>query len=624
MAFDLQDAVRRELESAPSGFRDAFGFMGRDWQSAERAFAGELWPGTWESASAACRAYCLRELNRHDEAIGLVRQIKSEGLAMPWLWYLHHTLAHSLNMVDDLPAAADATFNSLTYFRGLGAADEVAHFLSLRANILKQQAFHLSKDPSTYSAAQPLLAESVEALAESMMLLPPEGDELAAELDGLGRIAARIRFDGSLLKLDHLPRDVREMVQRRFGSEAMARSTALLRFNAGVDALRQKNHLSAADLFAEAFEIMPAEAANDRAFRALIAYQRGVALLRGAGLENLSLKSVPDEELPTVVKIREIWSTALGILPDLDKETFTRFNEDIAPGATAAMVNDPLMRGEIAQRRGIDLANGGQKAEAAKVLLGAVDLLDPRIQGHDRLIAETRTRLATLLSDLGDRRAAADHARWVLEHCPPESDFMKEAFFTIAGVDKDSWARNVAQACVRAPAATTVDAPDYLVEADQSLRSDAIATVAGLQMPAQSLQALAEQGRIAEVRDLLIVGLGVPSYAKKVSAFALGQLGDPAAIEALEQYRRSESARGQVEALSAAIVTIREMPRTSTATEAERRKAVENAYHDRPLRSQAESPTRHLREPRPQQPAVVKEQPAQQAKRGLWGRLFKS
>lgn len=622
MSFDLQDAVRRELDSAPSGFRDAFGFMGRDWQSAERAFAGALWPGMWDSASAACRAYCLSQLDRHDEAIALARQLESEGLPLPWLWYLHHTLAHSLNMVDDLSAAADATGHSLTYFRGLGAGDEVAHFLSLRANILKQQAFHLSKDPATYSAAQPLLVESVEALAESMMLLPPEGAELTEELDGLGRIAARIGFDGSLLKLDHIPRDVREVVQRRFGGEAMARSTALLRFNAGVDALRQKNHLSAADLFSEAFEMMPAEAANDRAFRALIAYQRGVAMLRGAALENLGLKSIPDDKLATVVKIRETWSTALEILPGLDKETFTRFNEALAPGATAAMVNDPLMRGEIAQRRGIDLANGGQKAEAAKLLLSVLDLLDPRIAGHDALIAEARTRLATLLSDLGDRPRAADHARWVLEHCPPDSDFMKEAFFMIAGVDKGTWAKNVAEAV--APAmANTVDAPDYLAEADRHLRDDAIAEAAGLEMPTQALSSLVEEGRVAEVCDLLISALGVPSYAKKVSAFALGQLGDPAAIEALEHYRRSESARGQVEALSAAIVTIREMPRTSSATDAERRKAVENAYHDRPLRSQAESPTRHLREPR-QQPAALKTEPAQRPKRGFWGSLFGS
>jgi len=170
-------------------------------------------------------------------------------------------------------------------------------------------------------------------------------------------------------------------------------------------------------------------------------------------------------------------------------------------------------------------------------------------------------------------------------------------------------------------ASETVDAPDYLADAERYFRSDPFVAASGIQMSEATFADLIERGELDHVRSILIAGLSVPSYAQKAAAFALGQLGDPRAMPALEESRAEGPPMGQLEALNAALLTLREMPRDAGSTDGERRKAVENAYHGRPLRSQAESPTSHLRQPRQTEDTEAAKIERREST-GFWRRLF--
>lgn len=623
-----KEMLKRELATAPETFRQAFAFMGHDWSGAERTMARVAGSPYWQQAALYCRAYCLRQLERYADALALIGDVEpTTELSLLWLWYRHHTIPHALNMVDDLPSALGACEQAIEYFRELGSKDDEASFLSEKANVLKQQAFPLSTDPSTFAAARPIIAAAVNSLARSIALLPPDGDEMKEELDGMARIAARVGIEETDLSLPQEPEPVRRLLEARFNDVALQRSRALQCFDRGADAFNQRKYEDAASLSAQAFDAMPASGPTDAAFRALIAYQRGLALLRAAGLEKVPSKKIPTNKLPKAAEIREVWKAALAILTSLPAEVVKHFNEDLAPGATSAMVNDPLMQGAIMHSRGIDLANEGKKAEASRCLREALDLLDPRVPEHESLIAEAHLRSATLLSDLGDRLNAADHARWVLEHHLPAKALTRETLAVIAGVRPGELHAAEPQRESVANEPASVDAPDYLADAERQLREDPFAAATGLKMPSESFATLRSTQRSGEVLNLLLSALGIPSYSRKVAAFALGQLGDPQAISALERHRASEPSRGDVEATTAALAVLREMPANAGSTEADRRKAVENAYHGRALRSRAESPTRHLRERPSAQPNRQPDRATSAPIRpqgGLWRRLFGS
>jgi tetratricopeptide (TPR) repeat protein len=387
-----KELYRRELARAPEAFRRGFSLMPQDREIAARLMAQVRDPAEWEQVARCCRAYCLRELDRHAEALAELNGVSPTQLGELWEWYFHHTAAHALNMIDDLPRALNACDIAIEYSKRLQSDVEVAHFLSLKANVLKQQAFRLSTDPSTFEQGRPIIIAALECLAQSFALLPAEGRELDDELDGMARIAARMRVDEA----------------------------------------------------------------------------------------KLAIPGVPE-------------------------------------------------------------------------------------------------RFMTMFRAHRERGSEPSH----------------------------------------------VDAPDYLDDAERQLRDDPFVGAVELSLRGESFATLRANQRMDEIRDLLIKALMVPSYTRKVAALALGQLGDPKAIAALEAHLATESARGQKEAAMAALLTLREMPIGSGATEAERRKAVENAYHDRPLRSAEPSPTRHLRERATAQQETGREIAVDEKPRGgFFQRLF--
>jgi len=306
-------------------------------------------------------------------------------------------------MVDNLPAALVACDDGIAHFRTNGTSEDVAGLLSLRANILKQHAFPLSQESSRYPEARPLILAAIDNLAESFALLPPEPGEFDREVEGIARVAARVGVTGAEFVLPAAPDAVRSLLHAHFSPIALQRSRAMQLSNAGAEAFNRRDYVAAAELGAQAFAAMPTETPQDTAFRAVIAYQWGLSILRASRLEDVSPKAIPDSKLAAANEMRRIWGTALQSLAELDEDTVREFNEDLAPGAKKAMVNDGLMRGEIVFHVGVALVNQGQTQEAARRLQEALDFLDPRVPAHRALIGRAQSTLAQLRGNAGHR-----------------------------------------------------------------------------------------------------------------------------------------------------------------------------------------------------------------------------
>jgi len=124
------------------------------------------------------------------------------------------------------------------------------------------------------------------------------------------------------------------------------------------------------------------------------------------------------------------------------------------------------------------------------------------------------------------------------------------------------------------------DLRDYVAEASSILRRGD--PMSGLAPQARPLQEIVEQDRkqaIELLRQLLQSGNGT---FRKNAAFALGQIGDPSAIDALVQRKGEEIARGNIDAIHAAIETLNTIPLSSGSSELDRRRMVDDVYKGRP------------------------------------------
>src|ERR1039458_4756607 len=120
---------------------------------------------------------------------------------------------------------------------------------------------------------------------------------------------------------------------------------------------------------------------------------------------------------------------------------------------------------------------------------------------------------------------------------------------------------------------------DFIAEAGAILRRGD--PMSGLSAQAAPLQELVAQNRSQAIGLLIqLLQSGNGTYRKN-AAFALGQIGDPVAIQPLIEQKGNESARGNIEAIDAALVTLRTIPLASTSSELERRRMVDDVYEGR-------------------------------------------
>jgi hypothetical protein len=124
------------------------------------------------------------------------------------------------------------------------------------------------------------------------------------------------------------------------------------------------------------------------------------------------------------------------------------------------------------------------------------------------------------------------------------------------------------------------DLRDYVAEASSILRRGD--PMSGLGPQGSSLESLVAQNRAQAIQLLLQLLQSGNGTFRKNAAFALGQIGDPVVVEALEQQKGRESARGNIEAIDAALVTLRTIPLSSGSSELDRRRMIDNVYEGRP------------------------------------------
>ncbi len=121
---------------------------------------------------------------------------------------------------------------------------------------------------------------------------------------------------------------------------------------------------------------------------------------------------------------------------------------------------------------------------------------------------------------------------------------------------------------------------DYVAEAAAILRRGD--PMSGLDARATPLQELIAQNRSKAIQLLIqLLQNGNGTYRKN-AAFALGQIGDPTAIQSLVEQKAKESARGNIEAIDAALVTLRTIPLSTSTSDIDRRRMVDNVYEGRP------------------------------------------
>jgi hypothetical protein len=146
-----------------------------------------------------------------------------------------------------------------------------------------------------------------------------------------------------------------------------------------------------------------------------------------------------------------------------------------------------------------------------------------------------------------------------------------------------------------------MDPYNYLLEVEHALRADPLSRVEGVALPSVSFSQLQSDPDRESLLDVLIAALEVPNgTTRKSAAKALAQVGDncPRVIQALTSRIDAEPAKGNKDALAAALMVLRQIPLSAGSSEMQRLKGVENAYFNRPVTYDGPSP--YERRPKPQ------------------------
>ncbi|MEK6287226.1 MAG: hypothetical protein AABO57_15910 [Acidobacteriota bacterium] len=209
-----------------------------------------------------------------------------------------------------------------------------------------------------------------------------------------------------------------------------ARQAALESFNHAIEALQGGNREEAAKHYQRAFDSILEEEAQDRAFKAFVAYQYGVCLLKLHGIDQQkgSRATSPSHQDATA-NIKHLWEETLRLFNSVNKSTIDDIDRQFPlSSAVHNIASDPLMQDVILPEMiefAFDLARQGQKAEAVEMLTSVLRKLDEANPDHKVMLAKVHNRLATLCSDTRDKQEAADHAEWVLKNAPPIDETMQ-------------------------------------------------------------------------------------------------------------------------------------------------------------------------------------------------------
>lgn len=162
----------------------------------------------------------------------------------------------------------------------------------------------------------------------------------------IARIAARVGVQpdelASLEKMDQ----IRPIIQQFFSARTLNRIAVAECRNLSVAARKNGNRQEAAIYLRRALDVAPEETENDRAFKAFVAYDYGVNLLKLSGLEQYQVEKLQNLSIRrTAEEIIDAWNKCLQLYSTISSEGLSDFNKSFV-NLTDAVWNikcDPLM-----------------------------------------------------------------------------------------------------------------------------------------------------------------------------------------------------------------------------------------------------------------------------------------
>ena len=420
-------------DQAPQGFWDAMGnvFLNQ-WEQAEQDLKPLAGQDVWGQTARAMRVCALASLDRNAEAILEARLVDATQVLRDYRHLYYGTLALAYNMNDDLDLARRTCEEGIKFLSSQGPLDETASpLLGAHANILKQLAAPISHEPSRMAEAQRLTIEAIKDLCTACSLDPDRMQADEEEIDALARIAVRAGVQRRDLSFLDALQNIEPWRERYFDPTQMRRQGVSQFYNAGVKASEEHDFGRAMFWYEKALSRVEEGSDNERCFKAVTLYNYGLAILDANGLNEDNLPPWNKERLAAIVKTRECWNDAVGLLGRVTGEESGDANtkEELKP----RLMKHRFIRGPLRFMLGLDLAKRSVKPEARDMLKLALKDLIPELPEDWKMIQYTHVRLAALCNDTGLKSESAQHAKWVLRNCPDLDEMTKMMMQVSAG-----------------------------------------------------------------------------------------------------------------------------------------------------------------------------------------------
>lgn len=332
-----QNRVATEINRAPKEFQGAFGLLcSGDVLGAEKSFSQCIQQGIWPGTSSCILSFICKERKEYDQAIKFAKAGKKFGIEFPGYYYYYHSMMISLNLTDQLLECLKIIDEAIDFFSREDSLADLSDYYYQKSNILAQMAAPYSHSIDTHSLARAKeqIIEAIHCVCQSLAIIS-EGWEkyLKEDLIPLLKIAARAEVTRKDLPFLEEMHEITTIINYFFNDYDLNERAAYECFN---EAQKKKLEGSRheADMWFKRFLQMAQErVAYDKAFKAFVAYQAGVNLLKIYNLEDNRPDNIVD--VPTreaVERIRSLWKTTLHLYETLSPQEVSDFDKDYPPG----------------------------------------------------------------------------------------------------------------------------------------------------------------------------------------------------------------------------------------------------------------------------------------------------
>lgn len=296
----------------------------------------------WTGSAYCCYAYCLKLMGKFNQALENAITGKEFGLNLLGEWYYYEVTDDTLNNLDRLDEALEASNEAIDFFTNVNSVGDMVSHLERKANICKQLAAGLSKNENSLNIAKTNIIEAIHSICKSLSLIPDDWEEIKEELHTISRIAARTGvLRSELVFLDSM-KNIESIINTYFSASTLSRTAVSEYSNMAFKSVSENDRASAIIYFQKALNASIEENEQDIGFKAFIAYQYGLCLLKHHNLE--SITSDPSH-LEIKQQIKSLWETTISCYNKLSSETIVQFNHNFKLTDCVWNINrDPIMQ----------------------------------------------------------------------------------------------------------------------------------------------------------------------------------------------------------------------------------------------------------------------------------------